>query len=492
MEEVDLGGLKVRQITSFQKIWTVSGGGPDNAGASFLDPSPIPDGFWMLGSYAQPNNKQLFGWVLVASDKSGDILKQPSNYTLIWHSDDNKAFFWLPTPPDGYKSLGLLVTATPDIPSLDRIRCVRSDFTADAEVDNWIWNHGMNVYGLRPKTRGTNAQPLSAGTFVIQSDTAPLSCLINKNTESTGRLNQLQMMSMFQTYAPYIYFHSDEEYLPSTVDWFFSNGALLYKKGESNPVRVEPDGANLPQGGRGDGTYWLDLPTDGRARDAVKKGDLNIAKPYIHFKPIFGGTFTDIQVWVFYPFNGHATAKVGFIKRLSMGRVGEHVGDWEHVTLRVSNFNGILYGVYLAQHSGGKWVDASTLEYESGNKFAVYASRNGHAANDRGGLYLQGGNTVGIRNDWEKSGKVMDTGARFLVVSAEAEMVVEPPWLNFNSKWGPTKDYDTASEVRKLKKWLPGKLKKALMNLVKVLDQVFGMDGPAGPKTKASWNGDES
>ncbi|KAG6397451.1 hypothetical protein SASPL_143618 [Salvia splendens] len=211
-----------------------------------------------------------------------------------------------------------------------------------------------------------------------------------------------------------------KEYLPSSVDWFFSNDALLYKKGEeSRSVRIEPGGANLPNGGDPAGLYWLDLPVDKGGRDRVSHDDIASAEAYVHFKTgVENGMFTDIQiggegaaelgggaavavvgddaafptpeveigaigddeVWMFYPFNGHATAKIG----LSLGRIGEH--------------------------------------------FAWYSSRNGHAGNNEPGLYLQGpGNGFGIRNDWARSNKVVDTGARFVVVASEgeAEAVVE-------------------------------------------------------------------
>ncbi|CAN6994854.1 unnamed protein product [Brassica rapa subsp. trilocularis] len=69
---------------------------------------------------------------------------------------------------------------------------------------------------------------------------------------------KVQIDALFKTYAPLIHFHKDEKYLPSSVNWFFSNGALLYKKGEeSNPVPVEPNGSNLPQGEANDGLYWF-------------------------------------------------------------------------------------------------------------------------------------------------------------------------------------------------------------------------------------------
>ncbi|KAG6409773.1 hypothetical protein SASPL_127815 [Salvia splendens] len=96
------------------------------------------------------------------------------------------------------------------------------------------------------------------------------------------------------------------------------------------------------------------------------------------------------------------------------------------------------------------------------------------------------GNGVGIRNDWAKSNKVVDTGTRFVLAGSEgeAEAVGEPPWLSYQSKWGPTKQYDTAAEARKVRKLMPGKLKKEFDKLVKVIDEVYGMDGPTGPKTR--------
>jgi len=123
---------------------------------------------------------------------------------------------------------------------------------------------------------------------------------------------------------------------------------LLYKKGEeSNPMEIDPLGSNLPQGGSNDGAYWLDLPKDKANRDRVKKGDFKNCQGYFHVKPMFGGTFTDLAMWIFYPFNGPGTLKVGLIDNISLGKIGEHIGDWEHVTLRVSNFNGELKRVYF-------------------------------------------------------------------------------------------------------------------------------------------------
>ena len=508
---INLGsGLQVCQVVSLNKIWATNEGGPDNLGATFFEPSQMPQGFSMLGCYSQPNNRMLHGWVLAGKDETGDALTKPVDYTLVWSSEslqikqEGVGYIWLPTPLDGYKALGCVVTTSPEKPSLEKVRCVRSDLTDDCQIDKWIWGqgkesdpNGFNVFSLRPSNRGTQAMGVSVGTFVAQNTTSAsisLACLknIESNLSCMPTLDQVQ--AIFQAYSPRIYFHPDEEYLPSSARWYFTNGALLYKKDEeSKPVPIESTGSNLPQGGSNDGSYWLDLPVEEAARERVKRGDLQDCQVYLHIKPMLGATFTDIVAWLFYPFNGPGRAKVDLIT-VPLGKTGQHVGDWEHVTLRISNFNGQLCGIYLSAHSGGTWYDASELEFQNGNKAVIYSSLNGHAMYAKPGLVLQGSGNIGIRNDTAKSNKFIDTGARFSVVSAEymGSSVVEPPWLNYLRKWGPNITYDLAEEAETVEKLLPGKLKSAFDKFVKSLPkEIFGEEGPTGPKLKRNWTGDE-
>uniref|UniRef100_A0A1J3IJG5 Vacuolar protein sorting-associated protein 62 n=1 Tax=Noccaea caerulescens TaxID=107243 RepID=A0A1J3IJG5_NOCCA len=508
---IDLGGLEVSQVSTFNKVWCTYEGGPDNLGATFFEPSSIPSGFSILGYYAQPNNRRLFGWVLTARDLSNNTLKPPVDYTLVANTEslkikqDGPGYFWQPVAPDGYQAVGLIVTNSSQKPPLDKLRCVRSDLTEQCEADTPIWeSNGANVSNLRPTTRGTQATGVSVGTFTYQTQNASplaLSCLKNTKFDLSAMPNGSQIGVLFQTYSPLIYFHPDEEYLPSSVNWYFSNGALLYKRGEeSNPVSIESNGSNLPQGGSNDGTYWLDLPVDKKGKERVKKGDLESAKVYLHIKPMLGATFTDVAIWVFYPFNGPARAKVKFVN-LPLGKIGEHIGDWEHATLRISNFNGELWRMFLSQHSGGVWIDACDLEFGGGgggsNKPVAYASLHGHAMYPKPGLVLQGDDGVGIRNDTAKSKKVIDTGSGYEVIAAEYGDgdggVAEPPWLNYLRKWGPKIDYNVDDDVKRIERLLPGSLKKAFVKFSrKIPDEVYGEDGPTGPKLKGSWSRDEN
>ncbi|OEL22761.1 hypothetical protein BAE44_0016222 [Dichanthelium oligosanthes] len=332
-----------------------------------------------------------------------------------------------------------------DKPPLDEVRCVRPDFTDACEAEApAVWSSdddrgGFRAATLRPAARRVDARGVHAGTFLARSsatqvEASALACLKNNGANHTSAMPDLaQVHAVLAAYSPLVYLHPDEPYMPSSVAWFFENGALLHQRtGNQTPTLVAADGSNLPQGGDNDGNYWLDLPAGSRdQRERVKKGDLAGAKAYVQVKPMLGGTVTDLAMW-FYPFNGPARARLLRIFTIPLGSIGSHVGDWEHLTLRVSNFSGELLRVYFSQHSAGTWVDAPQLEYADGgnSRPVAYASLHGHAF--WAGLELQGSADAGIRNDSAK-GSMFDTGGagRCEVASAGYLGVAEPAWLGF-------------------------------------------------------------
>ncbi|GKC10689.1 putative vacuolar protein sorting-associated protein 62 [Tanacetum coccineum] len=199
---------------------------------------------------------------------------------------------------------------------------------------------------------------------------------VNPNVEAMPNLEQIEALN--DHYGPTVYFHPDEAYLPSSVlgvaiqvgfglagsGWqvgfrvgseiatpnqyrgFFENGALLFRKGKDTGMSIDSDESILPQGEKNDGQFWMDLPDED---DTVKNGII-----------VKNVTFT-----------------IEFLNlNIEMNRVGEHVGDWEHYTLRVSNFDGELWSIYFSEHNSGEWVDASNVEFIEGNKPIDYSSIN--------------------------------------------------------------------------------------------------------------------
>lgn len=501
--KINLGELEVAKITKFESVWSCNPSRRNSKGVTFYKPVAIPDGFFCLGHYCQSNDRPLWGFVLVAREvkQSSDspALKRPRNFSLVWSSECG--FIWLPNAPTGYRAMGLLVTDTPVEPSVDDIRCVRCDLTENCEACDMILDDDFTVWKTRPCRRGMYARGVCVGTFfsctygILEEDVVTTACLKNRDPTLNAMPNLEQIHALIKQYGPTVYFHPDEIYMPSSVQWFFDNGARLCENGKCDGERIDSNGSLLPKGGLNDGEYWIDLPKDDDKRDYVKRGNLESAELYVHVKPAFGGAFTDIAMWVFCPFNGPATLKVG-LANFSLTRVGEHVGDWEHFTLRVSNFTGELWSIYFSEHSGGEWVDASNLEYINENKAIVYSSKCGHASYAHSGTYLLGPSKlgIGVRNDVAKSKYFVDSSTKYKIVAAEylGDTIEEPCWLQFMREWGPKLTYDACSELEKIMNHLPIFVRFSMENLLDLFPtELYGEEGPTGPKEKDNWFGDE-
>ncbi|KAK6915314.1 Vacuolar protein sorting-associated protein 62 [Dillenia turbinata] len=521
-----LGEIEVYKITEFESVWSCNPPRGKSKGVTFYKAASIPDGFSSLGDYCQPIDRPVKGYVLVAREviapdtKSGcnhrsvldsPALTKPVGYMLVWNSDsphDDCVYIWLPDPPSGYKAVGFVVTTTPDEPSLDEIRCVRADLTDMCEISEKILDmeadvskSRVQVYNIRPCLRGISRTGVSVGTFfctthLISEVYLSIACLKNLDSTLHAMPNLNQIHALINHYGPTVYFHPKEIYMPSSVSWFFKNGALLYRNGKSEGEPIDYMGSNLPAGGTNDGEFWIDLPEDNDRRSYIKKGNLESAELYVHVKPALGGTFTDIAMWVFCPFNGPSTLKVGLMT-IEMNKIGEHIGDWEHYTLRLCNFTGELWGMFFSQHSGGSWVDAYDLEFIDGNKPIVYSSKNGHASFPHPGIYAQGPKKlgIGIINDVGKSKYFIDSSSRYQIIGAEYlgdGVITEPFWLQYMREWGPMIVYDVTTELENILNRLPIFVRFSVETLFDLFPtELYGEEGPTGPKEKDSWEGDE-
>ncbi|CAM8894423.1 unnamed protein product [Rhodiola kirilowii] len=525
---INLGDLEVTMITRFEFIWLCSLTKDKKNGVSFYKPVGLRDGFCCLGYYCQSNSWPLRGYVLAARDTvsseqsdgyvnatfGAPALTEPLDYTLIWKPDDesdeiydSSGYIWLPRPREGYKAVGYVVTNNQKKPDLEEMRCVRADLTDRCETFKQLFSttskfpkFPFRIWSTRPCHRGLHGVGVATGSFFCSGywshgEELDIACLKNLNSALHGMPNIDQIHALISHYGPTLYFHPDEVYFPSSVPWFFRNGAMLFEQGESYGEPVDPAGSNLPGGGSNDGKYWIDLPRDD-VNNKIKHGNLESAVLYVHVKPALGGTFTDIVMWVFCPFNGPATLKIGVLN-IGLSKIGQHVGDWEHFTLRISNFNGELWNIYFSQHSGGEWVEAYKLEFNEGNKAIVYSTKHGHASFPHPGTYIQGSSAlgVGIRNDAAASELFIDSSKQYEVIAAEYlgnRIVAEPCWLQYMREWGPTIVYGSKTELDKIFNMLPVRMRYSVESVFNKLPlELYGEEGPTGPKEKNNWFGDE-
>ncbi len=223
----------------------------------------------------------------------------------------------------------------------------RGDESADEIGSESDSGGGSDISGS--ETSDTASDSTSAGTGEDSTDTSD-------STESTETgpdpLDPRHVALL--TYAPRVWLDVGEQYWPSSVEWAFPE-LVRYPDGEGNHwVRtVEP----------------LDSPSDVLP---VFQGELATAPVYAYWADKGAGGI-DLVYFFYYPYNRG--------KEVVDTIWGNHVGDWEHITVRViqqPDDSLIPEQVYLSAHSFGgayPWVDIEKVE---ATHPVVYAAEGSH------------------------------------------------------------------------------------------------------------------
>lgn len=201
-------------------------------------------------------------------------------------------------------------------------------------------------------TGGQTSDATAGGTTIATGlDTGPADSGSESGTEEPD-FRQI----LLETHAPRIWLTSDEEYWPSAVEWAFPE---------------------LERYMDGEGQHWLrtivalDSPSDTLPFFA---GDLAGAPIYGYWADK-GGGIVDLVYFVYYPYNrGKSVLDTIW---------GNHVGDWEHVTVRLVEGPAGDYApsqVYLSAHDFGGAYDWGSGEVElfEGTHPVVYAAWGSH------------------------------------------------------------------------------------------------------------------
>lgn len=148
--------------------------------------------------------------------------------------------------------------------------------------------------------------------------TSPLGC--NIVIQPVPEYKQTTKVEYLRRYAPRVWFHSEESYWPSTVEWSFhflkrswwrKEWWLFTKQELDKPSSVLPyfHGADPKR-------QWTDVP--------LKLDEVPV---YAFRHPVDKDT-VDLLYFFYYPYNrGKEVVDTIF---------GNHVGDWEHVTVRLT------------------------------------------------------------------------------------------------------------------------------------------------------------
>jgi hypothetical protein len=350
------------------------------------------------------------------------------------------------------------------------------------------------------------------------------SSIFRVNRVPIAELGEQDVRETIAKFGPLIYFRSDERYLMDDPEYVLDNGVSLesgivemedkYDSFQLNRVRslitsnktlmddvrkVEKLSKDSPDSEKY--KYWLSID------DSMKPGNLNRAKALVRVLPALHAMHTEIQFWFFYPFNGPGRVEVCASSNMCddnwLKEVGRHYGDWEHISLLVSNATPPqLISVYMSRHSDGEkfstvgrglvfrsstnperileFHDSHPVIYSAMSSHAHYASAGNHSykrvySREWGWPFKMGTASADLF-DRTAGERLFRTYSRYRIISSDLPnfKVSEPDWLEFKGRWGQhekLKDNIKFSDA-KIEVWRYEEVGK----------------GPVGPKQhKESW-----
>ncbi|XP_035664311.1 uncharacterized protein LOC118407864 [Branchiostoma floridae] len=254
-------------------------------------------------------------------------------------------------------------------------------------------------------------------------------------------------------YAPKVWLAKNEKYNPSSVDFHLQN-VKVYDGGKS----YFSTPSTLPTCSE---TCYMSTAQPLRYPDSQLRffGGEQVGPTYQ--PPVYAvvkridPTTTDIFYWMFYSYNGPKKVCMGFrfFGKCAGGlkSFSHHVGDWEHMTIRLVGKQPRSIYVYSAHKSGGiyDWDPASqtyrrgkdTVQTE-GTHPVLYAAHGSHKLWSTPGTHTY--RTIIINenlSDKTSAGTAWDTwkNVPFTMYRPDGGYTGSWSWLNYQGRWGNRK-----------------------------------------------------
>lgn len=431
--------VRVIPVNTFTKVYDDRGTGA-NADVSIWRPdTSAHPGYRSVGDVVMTGHSRPPANAFLVAE---EVLARPAGFRLVWtdrgSGGDLDISLWQPIAPSGYRCLGSVAALGYSAPSTDVVRCVQNEHTlpgrpvkvwddsgsgADADVGLWQ-SDPSNHFGL----------PMS--TFVARpshtaSGDASLYAVLDKRHIDVALFSGSPVEeSTARSLAPLVRLHPSEVFHPSTVEHF-----LLNTHEESGHLTTNQplgcDSCAAPpflSGQRPDSlavnAYALILPRTQQGRPT----------------PV-----TDVVYWFFYPYNRGKRVCLGIeLSGTCIGgwsTFGNHVGDWEHVTVRLRD--NVPAEVFFSQHSGGRSFVYGDKNVSLANWAPVVYS----ALGSHGSYPLQGRH---VYRSLPNGGALYDETAAGMRWDTKTHLVTyrwQPPgthqrqlaWLDIRSRWGNAK-----------------------------------------------------
>jgi hypothetical protein len=275
---------------------------------------------------------------------------------------------------------------------------------------------------------------------------------------------RLQALSAIHSFAPELRLHENDRYRPTSVEWFLPKVRMRRHRPHDSDVQILDAGdvtlmslvsqsSAGQHSGRGSQrtNFFLEIR---KQVNETRRGSLAEAECYVHFRRAPGGRDSwDIQYWFFYAYNGDITTGADF----------EHEGDWEHITVRISDDLRSLERVFFASHATeSEWQSASEVAMTSGSHPVAYAAYHSHATFATSGKHPRTGlpddHTSSAGPHWQPWNSLRLIGERHRPVRGQE-------WVKYTGRWG-----QIGTQASDWPEWL---------------------SGPYGPAFQAWWNDDD-
>lgn len=356
-----------------------------------------------------------------------------------------------------------------DEPNPNALRCIRSDYV-EATGRKFLWDsegsngdHRVSVY--RPK----ESKVLLPATFIANDSLeAPSAdkfygfkhkCVVGYEENFDHKIDDFRALA--ERFAPRILLHRDEEYFPSNLQFFFDNVRDFTRDGQDyfltkQDLDEPEDTLDFFRGQKPTPTFTprthaFVVPKDDTGREHYVDVVYWFFFPYNRGKDVCHGVTTDrggFTGWMNDIINDVANLH-GDLDIDCAGEekvYGNHVGDWEHVTIRFRR--GIPYKMYVSSHDFGEELEWGVSDtWHSGEHPILFAAKGSH------GLWQKPGTHQYVSNFWTQLGGIdlideCATGTEWdtwnnLSVRMITDEYTSPSswWVNYKGSWGnPERD----------------------------------------------------
>ena len=223
--------------------------------------------------------------------------------------------------------------------------------------------------------------------------------------------------AVLRAYAPLVWLHGKEEYLPTDAERFLAESSLWARgrkvagPGQVKDISRAPSDSYLVHekaGGRSLASASIRAPLYWKLSDHPVLGEFPAPAGRRHFL---------VEYWVHYPFND-----------AGLWGIGNHEGDWEGVAVWVeeelASGRHRALALYYAAHEGGKWFCPGEVSWSEGGHPEAFASRGSHATYAEAGAHFR---VAGF--DYAERGRPWESWESLKPLEAES-------FFGYQGRWG--------------------------------------------------------